>query len=465
MKITNRALGFLSATAILLMALTAFLYREKPQQAAPFIKGTPLVQGMDLESVKKVEVSKGGDSVTLAWNNDKRRYEVVEKQGYPADEKKVTDLIWDFQDIKCAERETENPKNHAELGVTADDPKGGSVTFRNAKDETMVKVLVGKSLEHGTGVYVRIDGQDAVYSTKETPSFSADPTNFMDTQILNVKKEDLSMVSVATPEGSYVIEQSDTGKIQLQGVPDGMKAKQSDVETVFDALSYFNFNDVLKDDAGIEWKGTYTCKNTTGTGYAVRVGSKNAKHYVQVRGIVPSNEDIQKQFQVHENTSKSEIKKKSEALLKAQKADEFNRTKAHWIFEVSQWKAKNLIKPMKSLIEKDDPSKAEKVAASHILLSYKGAKRADATVTRTKEEAKARAEELARKAKEPGVDFAKLAKENSDGPSKTKGGDLGTFGKGAMDKNFEKAVWKLKVGEISGVVETPFGFHVIKRTK
>ena len=63
------------------------------------------------------------------------------------------------------------------------------------------------------------------------------------------------------------------------------------------------------------------------------------------------------------------------------------------------------------------------------------------------------------------ADFAALAKQYSDDPGGKNGGDLGTFKKGAMTPAFEDAAFKLKVGEISGVVETSFGFHIIKRTK
>ncbi|MDT8317108.1 MAG: peptidylprolyl isomerase [bacterium] len=61
-----------------------------------------------------------------------------------------------------------------------------------------------------------------------------------------------------------------------------------------------------------------------------------------------------------------------------------------------------------------------------------------------------------------GGDFAKIAQEKSEGPSAPNGGDLGYFGKGQMVPSFEEAVYKLKVGEISDVVKTQFGFHVIK---
>ncbi len=108
--------------------------------------------------------------------------------------------------------------------------------------------------------------------------------------------------------------------------------------------------------------------------------------------------------------------------------------------------------------------KDERISASHVLISFKGASRAKAGVTRSKQEAKQRAEEVRAKALK-GEDFAKLAKQYSDGPSAGKGGDLGSFGKKSMVKPFADAAFALKVGEVSPVVETQFGFHVIKRTK
>jgi parvulin-like peptidyl-prolyl isomerase len=62
-----------------------------------------------------------------------------------------------------------------------------------------------------------------------------------------------------------------------------------------------------------------------------------------------------------------------------------------------------------------------------------------------------------------GEDFAKLADEFTEDPGgKGKGGDLGWFGRGAMVKSFEDAAFGLKPGEVSGVLETEFGFHIVK---
>jgi len=99
------------------------------------------------------------------------------------------------------------------------------------------------------------------------------------------------------------------------------------------------------------------------------------------------------------------------------------------------------------------------VKASHILIGVDAA--AD---PETKAKAKAKAETTLQELK-AGKDFAATAKEVSTCPSKEQGGDLGFFGKGQMVPEFEQAAFALKPGELSNVVETQFGYHIIKLTE
>ncbi len=110
-----------------------------------------------------------------------------------------------------------------------------------------------------------------------------------------------------------------------------------------------------------------------------------------------------------------------------------------------------------------DYSKAEQVKARHILIGYKGATRAvgDAA-NRSKADAKKKADKVAKEAKSKKSSFASLAKKYTDEPGgKAKGGDLGWFDKTTMVEQFSEVAFKLNENEVSGVVETPFGYHII----
>ncbi len=103
-------------------------------------------------------------------------------------------------------------------------------------------------------------------------------------------------------------------------------------------------------------------------------------------------------------------------------------------------------------------SQPEQIRASHILI--KVPKDADAA---TKAAARKKIEDVQKQLKN-GAKFSDLAKKVSEGPSSKNGGDLGFFSRGQMVKPFEDAAFALKKGEISNIVETQFGYHIIKLT-
>jgi parvulin-like peptidyl-prolyl isomerase len=123
-----------------------------------------------------------------------------------------------------------------------------------------------------------------------------------------------------------------------------------------------------------------------------------------------------------------------------------------------------------------DMQQPERVKASHILIAArpnlikqeiereKGltGEALDRAVREEMERRRGRAEELRRKASS-GADFAALAKENSDDPSsREQGGDLGSFTRDSHPRAFDEAAFALRPGTVSSVVQTDFGFHVIK---
>ncbi len=105
----------------------------------------------------------------------------------------------------------------------------------------------------------------------------------------------------------------------------------------------------------------------------------------------------------------------------------------------------------------------KKVKASHVLISFTGARNASGpAAVRSKEDARKLAEQVAAEVNKGG-DFVAVAKKYTDDPSgKSNGGDLGFFSPDAMVKEFSDAAFKMNKGQVSAPVESPFGFHIIK---
>lgn len=168
----------------------------------------------------------------------------------------------------------------------------------------------------------------------------------------------------------------------------------------------------------------------------------------------------------------SNAKKQKEFDDKVAKAEkrvkELNQNLADWYYVISNEVYEKIRLDRADYVknkEAQGDARPEEIEASHILIAYKGASRADAKITRSKKEAKTEAERIRKLVIEEGKDFAEMAREHSNGPSGGKGGDLGKFKFEVMAKPFSEAAFALEVGAVSEVVETDFGFHIIKRTE
>ncbi|KAG5534582.1 peptidyl-prolyl cis-trans isomerase Pin1 [Rhododendron vialii] len=117
-------------------------------------------------------------------------------------------------------------------------------------------------------------------------------------------------------------------------------------------------------------------------------------------------------------------------------------------------------------------SSSDKVRASHILIKHKGSRRkaswkdpdGHVITSTTRESAVAQLKALRDDIVSGKAKFNDIAARQSDCSSAKRGGDLGSFGKGQMQKPFEEATYALKVGEISDIVDTDSGVHIIMRT-
>ena len=184
--------------------------------------------------------------------------------------------------------------------------------------------------------------------------------------------------------------------------------------------------------------------------------------------LLPSEEEVNKQFKGFQKEVKDDkiykqnmkklgitdedIKKEQEIgiAIKNYKDNFFKNA------EISNEEMKKYYDDNKNEFYKDE------VKASHILIKTIDENNNELS-DKKKEEAKKKAEDILKKIKS-GEEFAKLAKEYSEDGTASQGGDLGFFTKGEMVPEFEKAAWELKPGEVSDLVKTQYGYHIIKVT-
>lgn len=130
----------------------------------------------------------------------------------------------------------------------------------------------------------------------------------------------------------------------------------------------------------------------------------------------------------------------------------------------SQWDLPT--EPAKKEISSTGPNE---VRASHLLVKHKGSRRPSSwreeNITRTKDEARQILEDYRKQIEIGDSTLEDLAQKFSDCSSAKRGGDLGMFGRGQMQKPFEEAAFSLKVGQLSKIVDTESGLHIILRTE
>lgn len=198
------------------------------------------------------------------------------------------------------------------------------------------------------------------------------------------------------------------------------------------------------------------------------IGSEVIYQQAEKDKVIPTDKQVQDQINSFNESTKNnseyqeQLKKMgiNEDFLKFQFTRDLANTNLQKKFEedtkISETEMKKYYEDNKKSFYTDT------VTASHILLKTQDSEGKELSAEK-KKEAKKKAEEALAKVKS-GEDFAKVAKKYSQDSSASKGGELGTFGRGKMVSEFEKAAFNMKKGEISDIVETEYGYHIIKVT-
>jgi hypothetical protein len=212
--------------------------------------------------------------------------------------------------------------------------------------------VVGKSQESGQDAYVRLASSDTVFLAQNVPWFRDKALDYVNQEVVAVKREDVNAVTVTTSEGAYTLRPQKEGDgVVLAELPADKKLKDSDAKSVFNALTSLRFDDVNTPGGvtGLAFDSGYVCRLNNSTEYKLQLAKKGAKTYLicEAQYTDPTKVTINP----NEKDSPEELKKKEAKLQAQENALKFTSRHKGWIYEIPDWKAKYLTMNRSELLE------------------------------------------------------------------------------------------------------------------
>lgn len=351
---SDRKLTILGIVAVL-MVIWAVAQSHVSNRPSTTMEGPAfLIQGLDPADIDSIVLGSGEETVTL--KRQQGGFVVADKDNYPAKVSEINNLITKIQEIQTSQFVTDNASNHEDLGL-AEESASATIKFFKADSSLLTGVIGGKTKELGQGTYVRLATSDAVYVAPSMPWIADTAMNYIDQELISVKRDDIVSVTVSSPSEQYTLKTTEDGKdVVLENVPAGKKFKDSDGDSVFTALTSLRCDDVMKNPGNLTFDREYVCRLKDSTVYALKIAQKDDKTYITCEADYTDKTPVTKDSSVE---SEEELKKKEAKLLAQEGTIKFTAKHKGWIYEIPEWRAKNLIKELSELIEDEEQPKAE----------------------------------------------------------------------------------------------------------
>jgi len=372
---SDKKLTILGIVAVCMVVWAVIQSRisNKPRTASD--KPAYLIQGLDPSDIDSIVIGAGENQVNMKRQSG--HFVVVNKENYPAETRQINDLITKCLDIQTLQFVTDNPNNHEALEVTE---KGARhvVKFLKPDGTLLTGIIIGKSKEAGQDSYVRLATSDKVYVTTQVPWINSGAMDYIDQKLVLVNRDNIESVTVISPDSKYTLKaEQDSENVVLENIPVGKKLKDSDSKSVLIALTDIRFTDVKKKTGQsdeLAFDRQYVCRLKDSTVYTLNIARKDDKTYITCQAEFTDTTPVTIK---REGESEEELKKKEAKLLARDNAKLFTVKHQAWVYEIADWKAKNLTKELSDLLE--DEKKPDEKAEQKTEEKQKDDKKAEET--------------------------------------------------------------------------------------
>jgi hypothetical protein len=347
----NRNLLILGLVAVTMVVWAVAMSKISSISYAPPSAPGYLIQGLDPDQIASITiVGKGNEQVRLVRR--RQNFVVANKDNYPALAKEINKLITTCLDIRTAELYTDNPENYKDLGVTEENASN-IVKFFGADSNLMTGVIIGKQKERTEGIaYVRKVEDKSVYVTAaQIPWIQKRATDYVEQELTSVKREDVESVTVSCPNETYMLRAGDNDTIAIDNLPEGKSLKNDVAGSVLMALAEMRFDDVNAESSrkDLTFDRRYICRLKDSTAYTFRLAQDGDEWFAKCDAQFADQAPVT--MTQGEVESEEELKKKEAKLLAQAAAEEFSRKHKGWIYQIPDYRAVNMTKPIAELIE------------------------------------------------------------------------------------------------------------------
>jgi hypothetical protein len=346
--------------ALVIVASAVAVYKQQEKKVQPAFARQRLVKNVDIEKVASVMISDAATSFTVARLSGEQ-WGVASRDNYPADSGKVRALVNGTLNLEAVEQLTANPEKYEQLGVGAK-PSTAKVELLDGAGKPLTTLYLGKERE-GTpdpqmgwappmGQFVRLEGDPAVYASKDAMPLEKDPKQWLQREILKVEADSLQLVEtdLTTTEG-LILTRTGAEPFALQSkLPEKLEPKTAMFGGVTGALGNLTLTDAITSGttaaATLKFDALYRATAKNGLIYEARTAEQDGKCFLRLSADYSKTADFSLS---DERTSDTQMAKALAPALDEMK--KINERHGRWIYEIPKYSGDNLRRKLSEAVQ------------------------------------------------------------------------------------------------------------------